>query len=181
MSNEIAALLLIPFALALVVGLLALLAPPLLAPVVGVIERARFQHALARAARADSYLAARHLDGALRELRAAFCLQVVRGDRRLVDQIVRHHDGLLSRFLTLADDVPHQRVRLFALKKVDRLLDRRRDMQRQYLQLQRQWWRDANRLRLERELHRNAIEVRLALQELIADLQVLTQRTAAVH
>lgn len=181
MSIVVAALVLIPLALALVAALVVLLAPPLLAPVIGVIERARFQRRLAHAARGDSYLAARYFDGALRELEAAFCLIVVRSDHRLVDQIVRHHDGLLSRFLTLADTAPHQRVRLFALKKVDRLLDRRRALQREYLQYRRTSWRDAHRLKLERALRQNALDTRASVRELIADLQVLGQRSAAVH
>lgn len=181
MSTIVVALLLIPLALALVIGLLALLARPLATPVLAAVERTRFQRRLAHAARGDSYLAARQLDAALREFEAAFCLMVIRGESRLVDQVARHHDGLLSRLLTLADDVPHQRVRLFALKKVDRLLDRRREMQRAYLQLQARGWRDTRRLQLERELRRNAAETRSAVRELVADLQVLSSRTAAVQ
>ncbi len=72
-----------------------------------------------------------------------------------------------------------QRVRLLALAKVDRLLDRRGDMQRAYLQLRNRPLRDGRRLQLERELHRNARETRAAVRELIADLQLLSGRKVA--
>ena len=181
MSTAVVALLLLPLALALVVLLVGLLVAPLLVPALGALERARFQRRLAHAARADSYLAARQRELALRELEAAFCLMVVRSDPRLPDQVVRHHDGLLTRLLSLADDAPQQRVRLFALKKVDRLLERRREMQRAYLQLQARPWRDSRRQKLEHELRRNGAETRAAVRELVADIQVLSSRTTAVQ
>src|SRR5207249_12093347 len=75
--------------------------------------------------------------------------------------------------------LPQQRVRLLALAKVDRLLDRRGDMQRAYLQLRNRPLRDGRRLQLERELRRNARETRAAVRELIADLQLLSGRKVA--
>ena len=70
-------------------------------------------------------------------------------------------------------------MRLLALAKVDRLLDRRGDMQRAYLQLRNRPLRDGRRLQLERELRRNARETRAAVRELIADLQLLSGRKVA--
>lgn len=179
MSTVIVALVLLPIAFALVVGLLGLLLRPLVGPAVAALERARFQRCLARAARAESQLQAGMVEPALREFEAAFCLTTVRADARLAELIVRHHAGLLSRLLTLADDAPQQRVRLLALAKVDRLLERRNEMQRAYLQLQNRPLRDGRRLQLERELRRNAHATRAAVCELIADLQVLTARQVA--
>jgi hypothetical protein len=178
MSTIVVALLLLPVAVAIVVGLLVLLARPLVTPVLAFVERARFRRCLARAARGDACLHARQVDSALRELEAAFCLITVRSDPRLPEQIARHHVGLLSRLLSVADDLPQQRVRLFALAKVDRLLERRADMQRAYLQLHRPL-SDARRLHLERELRRNAYDVRAAVRELLADLQMLSARRVA--
>jgi len=179
MSTLIVALVLLPIALALVAGLLVLLARPLVGPAVAALERARFQRCLVRSARADAHLQVRQVEPALRELEAAFCLMIVRADGGLAEQIARHHVGLLSRLLSLADDLPQQRVRLLALAKVDRLLDRRGEMQRAYLQLRRRPLRDTRRLQLERELRRNAREARGAVRELIADLQVITARKVA--
>ncbi len=173
------ALVLLPVALAIVLGLLLLLFRPLVTPALGALERARFQRRLARAARGDAHLHAGQVETALRELEAAFCLFPIRSDARLVEQIARHHVGLLSRLLSVADDLPQQRVRLFALAKVDRLLDRRGEMQRGYLQLRNRSLRDGRRLQLEGELRRNAHDLRSAIRELIADLQVLSARRIA--
>ena len=174
MSTVLVALVLVPLALAMVAGLLVLLARPFVGPLVAMLERARFQRCLARAARGDAQLHAGQVDAALRELESAFCLITLRSDARLLEQIARHHVGLLSRLISVADDLPQQRVRLFALAKVDRLLDRRGEMQRAYLQLRSRPLRDGRRLQLERELRRNARDTRTAVRELIADLQMLS-------
>ena len=76
-------------------------------------------------------------------------------------------------------DLPQQRVRLLALAKTDRLLARRGEMQRAYLQLRSRPLRDGRRLQLERELRRNARDLRAAVRELIADLQLISSRTVA--
>jgi hypothetical protein len=179
MSTAIVALVLLPVALTLAGGLIVLLARPLAGPAVAALERARFRRCLARAARGDAHLENQQVEVALRELEAAFCLITVRADARLAEQIARHHTGLLSRLLSVADELPQQRVRLLALAKVDRLLDRRGEMQRAYLQLRNRPLRDGRRLQLERELHRNARDMRAAIRELIADLLVLSTRKVA--
>lgn len=180
MSTLIVALVLLPVALALGAGLIVLLARPLIAPVIAAVERWRFRRCVTHALRGDTRLRERQVDAALRELEQAFCLIVVRADPRLPEQIGRHHAGLLARLLTVADDLPHGRVRLLALAKVDRLLDRRGDMQRAYIQLRTRPFRDARRLQLERELRRNARDTRAAVRELIADLQMLAGRKVAI-
>ena len=179
MSTVIVALVLLPIALALVAALLLLLARPLLVPALGALERARFQRCLARAARGDAHLQSRQVESALRELEGAFCLMTVRADARLAEQIARHHVGLLSRLLAVVDDLPRQRVRLLALAKVERLLTRRTEMQRAYLQLASRPPRDARRRQLGQELGRNAVETRGAVRELIGDLQVISSRKVA--
>lgn len=179
MSTVIVALVLLPIALALVTALLLLLARPLLVPALAALERARFQRRLARAARGDAHLQAHQVEAALRELENAFCLMTVRADPRLAEQIARHHVGLLSRLLAVVDDLPRQRVRLLALAKVERLLSRRSEMQRAYLQLANRPPRDARRRQLGSELRRNAGETRVAVRELIGDLQVISSRKVA--
>lgn len=166
-------------ALGVVVVLGALFARPLVAPALAAVERSRFRRRLAHCARGDAHLNARQIEAALREFEAAFCLFSVRGDPRLAEQIARHHVGLLSRLLAVADDIPHERVRLLALAKVERLLGRRGDMQRAYLQLRTRSTRDARRRQLAREMRHNARDTRAAVRELIADLQVLGTRRVA--
>ena len=179
MSTLLVGLVLVPLALLLVAGLLVLLARPLVRPLLGAIERSRFQRCLARGARGDAHLHAHRIEPALRDLEQAFCLMIVRHDPSLVEQIARHHVGLLSRLLTVADDLPRGRVRLFALAKVDRLLDRRGEMQRALLQGRTRSVRDARRRQLERELRQNARALRFAIRELISDLLVLSTRKVA--
>ena len=179
MSTVAVALVLVPIALALVVGLVTVLARPLAEPALTALERTRFRRFLARCARGDAHLHGRHVEAALREFEGSFCLLTIRADGQLADQIARHHVGLLSRLLAVADDLPHQRVRLLALAKVERLLSRRGEMQRAYLQLRSRPLRDGRRLQLERELRRNARDTRAAVRELVADLQVISARKVA--
>jgi hypothetical protein len=177
----IAALILLPLAIGLLIGLLSLLLSPLTTPVLRSFERGRFARHLARAARADSLLKGRRLDAALRELEESFCTFTVRGDARLVEQVAAHHTGLLSRFLTVVDDLPAGRVRLLSLAKVDRVLDRRGQLQHALFQLRSRSWRDGRRIQLERELRRNARDLRGAVRELVADVQLLSARRVAVQ
>ena len=180
-ETVLAALVLLPLGALLVLSLLALLLNPLAAPALRTYERALFARRLARAARADSLMKARRLDAALHELESAFCLFTVRADPRLVEQITAHHTGLLSRFLTLIEDLPQGRVRLLSLAKVDRILDRRGDLEDALLQLRNRSWRDGRRIQLERELRRNARDLRAAVRELVADVQLLAARRVAVQ
>ena len=173
MSTALVALVLLPMALTLVVGLSFLIAQPLLRPALSAIERARLRRAV------DAALRARQVEAALREYEAGFCLMIVRADPKMADEVNRHHVGLLSRLLAVADGSPQPRVRLLALAKVDRLLDRRAEMQRAHLQLRNRSLRDGRRIQLERELRRNARQARAAVRELIADIQVLTARKVA--
>jgi hypothetical protein len=177
----LAALFLLPIAAGLVLGLVVLLLNPLAIPALAALERARFARRLARAARADSLVKGRRIEAALRELEQAFCFFTVRADARLVEQIVAHHTGLLSRFLAVVDDLPQGRIRLLSLAKVDRVLDRRRALQTALLQLRNRSWRDGRRIQLERELARNARDLRGAVRELVADVQLLAGRRVAVQ
>ncbi len=179
--DTVLGLALLPLGAALVVGLLALLLHPLTLPGLRAIERGRFARRLARVAHADSLLKARRVDAALRDLEQSFCLFTVRADPRLSEQIAAHHTGILSRFLTVIEDLPQGRVRLLSLAKVDRLLDRRGDLEDALLQLRNRSWRDGRRIQLERELRRNAHDVRTALRELVADVQLLATRRVAIQ
>jgi len=181
MSTVVVGLVVLLAGLAVAAVLLTLLTRPLIAPAFGVLERGRLAQRLARAARADTYLRAGDVRAALREIEQAFCLFTVRVDASVAEQITAHHTGLLSRCLTVADAVPSERVRLLALAKVDRLLDRRREMQRALLQLRGRSARDTRRLQLERELRRNAAAVRQAVRELLADLELHRTRRATRH
>ncbi|HXJ35774.1 MAG TPA: hypothetical protein VMS22_17220 [Candidatus Eisenbacteria bacterium] len=181
LETFVGAAFLLPLAVVIVGGLLVLLLHPLLPPALSALERARFARVLARAARADSHLKAGRIDPALRDIEQAFFLSTLRADARLADQVVAHHTGLLSRILTVIDGLPHGRVRLLSLAKVDRILERRGELQRALLQLRNRSFRDGRRIQLERELRRNAGDLRAAVRELVADVQLLATRRVAVQ
>jgi hypothetical protein len=181
MTTLLVALVLVPIATGLVALVLYLLARPLLAPAISTLERLRLGRAIARASRCDAQLAAGRLDAALRELEQAFCLMTVQGDPSTLDQLAAHHIGLLSRALAIADTAPDGRVRLLAVAKVERLLDRRHAMLRAALQLQGRPVGDTRRVQIARELSRNGRDIRAAVRELTADLQLLRERRRVHH
>src|SRR5262249_59162389 len=109
MSTALVALVLLPMALTLVVGLSLLIAQPLLRPILSAVERARLRRAVGRVARGDAALRARQVEAALRGYEAGFCLIIVRADTKLADEGNRHHLGLLSRLLAVADRSPPPR------------------------------------------------------------------------
>lgn len=107
-----------------------LLVGPLRRPIVAAVDRARLRRCVARQKRGDAHLAADDVRSALREFTEAFCFIVPRADARLLGDIARLHTGLLSRFVTIGDDLPGDRVQLLALAKVERLLDQWTEAQR---------------------------------------------------
>src|SRR4029450_4433272 len=107
MSTALVALVLLPMALTLVVGLSFLIAQPLLRPALSAIERARPRRPVARVSRGDSALRARQVEIALREYEAGFCLMIVRADPKVADEVNRHHVGLLSRLGAGGGGAPH--------------------------------------------------------------------------
>jgi hypothetical protein len=181
MSTALVALVVVPVAMALVAGLLLLVGRPLAGPLTTALERQRLHLAERQAATCDAHLAAGRLDQALRALEQSFCLMQVRTGTAMLDAIAAHHLGLLSRVLTIADASPTRRVRPLALAKVERLLDRRRDMQRALLQLGTRPVSDVRRRQLTAELHRNRADARSAIRELTADLQLLRERHQILH
>src|SRR5262249_32104189 len=146
MSTALVALVLLPMALTLVVGLSLLIAQPLLRPLLSAVERMRLRRAIGRVARGDAALRARQVEVALRVYGAALCPTTAGAAASLAADVNRHHVGLLSRLLAVADGSPQPRVRLLALAKVDRLLDRRAEMQRAHLQLRNRSLRDGRRI-----------------------------------
>src|SRR5262249_59178619 len=129
---------------------------PLLRPALSTIERARVRRAAARVARGDAALRTRQVEAALREYEAGFCLMIVRADAKIADEVNRHHVGLLSRLLAVADGSPQPRVRLLALAKGDRLLDRRAEMPRAPLQLRKRSLREWRAIQHHPEPRRSA-------------------------
>jgi hypothetical protein len=144
---------------------LLLILGPLRRPLFASIERAKVRRCLARRGRGDARLAARDVDGALREFAGAFCFVVPRADPGLTTDIARLHTGLLSRFVSIGDDLPGERVQFLALAKVERLLEQWNDMQR----------RRARGAPQTAELERHRRLTQQAIRELVSELRARRQ------
>ena len=138
---------------------------PLRRPLFAAVERAQLRRCLSRRDHGDARLAAHDLYGALREFSAAFCFVAPRGDPRLLAEIARLHAGLLSRLMSIGDDLPGERVELLALARAERLLDQWIDIQRRLAKASPSG-RDAAAVRRQRHITQRAI--RDLVKELLA-------------
>jgi uncharacterized protein involved in response to NO len=121
------------------------------------VQRWLFGRHVDRARRGDEHLAAGDLAAALRAYRASL-YTVVTKDADLSEQIRRHHVGLVSRLLAIADEWQSGRVRSLALVKTDRLLQQRSNLESQYRTARRRRDRAASH-RLRQQLRENAAEL----------------------
>ena len=137
-------------------------------PVASFVERRRFEHYVARAARGDRLLQEGAVGAARAVFQAALYPYPVR-TMALVDPVLQHHTALLSRLFAAADPVQGERLRLMSLAKTDRLLLQRRQLQRRLVTLQ----QSGSRQRLsdlEREFRQNTQELRSALAALSQEI-----------
>ena len=136
----------------------------------GMFERALFHRHTSRCARGDTLLEKGDLVGAMRTFARAFFLNPVRRNSELLSDIANYHTGLLSRLLTIADDLGNDRARLPALAMTDRLLADRLELQLDYFRSRKR--DDPARLHeLERQLRENQTRVRAAITQLITEIR----------
>src|SRR5262249_48098294 len=106
-------------AVAVGVYLLRLLASAFSQSFGGVFERAAFQRYGTRCARGDELFEKGDHAGAMQAFAEAFFLRPVRRDADLLSDIANYNTGLLSRLLTIADELGKGRVRLLSLARTD--------------------------------------------------------------
>ena len=136
----------------------------------GVFERAAFQRCGVRCARGDELLEKGDHNGAMQAFADAFFLRPVRSDADLLSDIANYHTGLLSRLLTIADELGKGRVRLLSLARTDRLLAERLEIQLDYFRTSKR--DDRERLRdIDRRLRENQTQVRVAITRLIEEIR----------
>lgn len=168
MFNVVLAIILLGASVALVAYLGGLIWRAASLPLSPVLERKRMERHVAHAQRGDELLAQGEVAGALVEFQAALYPALVR-DRALAQVVLRHHTGLLSRYIAAADQLHGDRVRLLSLAKADRLLQERGVLQRRYLTVAQGGPRE--RLReLEREFRANTHELRATLAVLAEEI-----------
>jgi hypothetical protein len=152
------------------VYLLTLLFSAFMSTFGGVFERALFRRHTRRCAQGDALLGKGDLVGAMQIFARAFFLNPVRRNLELLSDIANYHTGLLSRLLTIADDLGNGRARLPALAMTDRLLADRLDLQLDYFRSRKR--EDHARLHdLERQLRENQARVRSAITQLITEIR----------
>jgi hypothetical protein len=136
----------------------------------GVFERAAFQRCSARCARGDELLEKGDHAGAMQAFAEAFFLRPIRREADLLSDVANYHTGLLSRLLTIADELGKGRVRLLSLARTDRLLAERLEIQLDYFRAIKRGERE--RLRdIERRLRENQTQVRTVINRLIEEIR----------
>lgn len=138
-------------------------------------ERAAFRRSAGRCSQGDQLLERGDLAGAVNVFAEAFFLRPIKKDAALLSDIGNHHTGLLSRLLTVADEMGKGRARLPSLTDVDRLLAERLEMQLDYFRACRRGAGDQAR-NVERRLKGNEDMVRESLSRLIAEIRASEEK-----
>jgi hypothetical protein len=94
----------------------------------GLFERAVFHRYSKRCDQGDELLEKGDFAGAIQLFGRAFFLRSIRRDSALLSDVATYHTGLLSRLLTIADEMGKGRARLPSLADVDQLLAERLEM-----------------------------------------------------
>jgi hypothetical protein len=141
----------------------------------GMVEQAVFRRARARCEKGDAFLEKGDLAGAVRVFGEAFFLKPIRREPSLLSDIANYHTGLLSRLLTVADEMGKGRARLPSLAEVDRLLAERLEMHLDYFRTVKR--DDPQHLReIERHLRENEAHVRASIRRLIEEIRSSEER-----
>lgn len=141
----------------------------------GVFEQAMFHRARSRCGRGDELLEKGDLAGAVHIFGEAFFLRPVRRDSSLLSDIANYHTGLLSRLLTIADEMGKGRARLPSLADTDRLLAERLEIHLEYFRTLKRG-EAPQRREIERSLRENEAQVRAAVNRLIEEIRSSEER-----
>jgi hypothetical protein len=171
----ITGILLLLVAVGVVTYLVSLMLSALMRSFGGVFEQAMFRRSSMRCEQGDGLLEKGDLAGAVRVFADAFFLKPVRRDSSLLSDIANYHTGLLSRLLTVADEMGKGRARLPSLADADRLLAERLDIHLDYFRTLKRG--EPQQLReIERRLRANETQVRAAIGRLIEEIRSSEER-----
>jgi len=141
----------------------------------GMFERATFHRYSTRCAQGDALLEKENFADALQVFANAFFLKPIRRDSELLSDIANYHTGLLSRLLTIADEMGKGRARLPSLATTDRLLAERIELQLEYIRSRKRTARPQLR-ELERRLRENQAQVRVSIAQLLEEIRSSEER-----
>ena len=141
----------------------------------GFFERVAFRRYRSLCGQGDELLEKGDFAGAARRFGEAFFLKSVRRDSTLLSDIANYHTGLLSRLLTVADEMGKGRARLPSLVDTDRLLAERLEIYLDYFRNLKHG--NAQQLReIERRLRANEQQVRVAVGRLVSEIRSSEER-----
>lgn len=141
----------------------------------GFFERAAFRRYNLRCDRGDELLERGDFAGAVQIFGDAFFLKPIRHDSTLLSDIGNYHTGLLSRLLTVADEMGKGRARLPSLADADRLLAERLETHLDYFRALKQ--DDSERMRESiNRLRENESQIRAAVERLISEIRSSEER-----
>jgi hypothetical protein len=170
MLSAVFGLFLVLFALAVILFIVSLLYAAVHLPLGRAIERRRFASRQERGRRGDRYLESGDVPRALEAFLGAFYLDTIVSDRDLLSAVHNHHTGLLSRLITVTEEVQGGTVRLMSLAKADKLLTERTDLHRRYFRARDGAGRAEHTRDLYRKLHENRRELRTCLRQLVSEI-----------
>jgi len=168
-------LLLLMAGVVIIVYLASLMLSALTRSFSGVFEQAMFHRARSRCGRGDELLEKGDLAGAVHIFGEAFFLRPVRRDSSLLSDIANYHTGLLSRLLTIADEMGKGRARLPSLADTDRLLAERLEIHLEYFRALKRG-EAPQRREVERSLRENEVQVRAVVNRLIEEIRSSEER-----
>ena len=146
----------------------------------GFFERAAFRKSSLRCSEGDKLIEQGDFAGAVQLLGDAFFLKPIRRESELLSDIANYHTGLLSRLLTIADEMGKGRARLPSLADADRLLADRLEIQLDYFRAlkrsdQQQLHAAKDRLKDNEEL------TRLAIRRLLDEIRSSSEEQVMYH
>jgi len=141
----------------------------------GVFEQSALRRYIARCRQGDALLEQGDLAGAIKVFSESFFLKPIRRDFSLLSDIANYHTGLLSRLLTVADELGKGSARLLSLAETDRLLAERLEIQLEYSRLHKRG--EAAPLReIEQRLRENEAEIRATVRRLVEEIRTSEER-----
>ncbi len=146
----------------------------------GFLERAAFRRSSLRCSQGDVLIEQGDFAAAVRLFGEAFFLRPIRRDAELLADIANYHTGLLSRLLTIADEMGKGVTHLPSLAAVDRLLAERLEIQLDYFRARKR--RDGQQLQNTQErLKHNQRLIRLAIDRLLEEIRSSSEERVQYH
>lgn len=141
----------------------------------GAFEQSALRRSSDRCKRGDLLLEKGDLPAAIGIFADSFFLKPIRRDSALLSDVANYHTGLLSRLLTIADELGKGSARLLSLVETDRLLAERLEIQLDYFRMLKRG-EPQRRREIEYRLRENEIKVRAAVRRLIEEIRSSEER-----